>query len=589
MNRKTNKLAVAVFVACNTGFFVSAAEMSVNTDDGIEVNAVEKALSHLTSKRSGGSSDLSSGLFLSPDDSFIARDVMIDMDGTQHVRFDRKLRGLRVIGGDVVVHSSATGQLLDMSHGADSSKRVSSTAKRFALDMNVADGAEATALAQAKAMFQGVSRSTPVAEKVFYARDVEPTLAFDVLIKGMSTDGTPSEMHYIIDAQKNILLDSFDDVRTLLSRDVSVNSKMLNDAATDGTIDGAASSFLEKSATSLAKAAASGSGKSLLSGTVALTTNSITSGYELRDPSRGSHYATNLSGGTSGNGTIFTDADNIWGNFATTSNRTAAVDAVYGQNLTWDFYKNVLGRNGIANNGGGAFSRIHYGSNYVNAFWSDGCFCMTYGDGNGSTYLPLVAIDVAGHEMTHGVTSRTANLTYSGESGGLNEAISDMVGTSVEFYANNANSRPDYLIGERIFASNKGVATPTKALRYMFKPSLDGASPDCYTSSIGSLDVHYSSGVANHFFYLVSQGAVSPPGFNLSASQLVCNGNTALAGIGRTAAIKIVYRALTTYMTSSTNYKGARTAMLKAATDLYGSTSAQYSGVAAAWSAVNVN
>ncbi len=585
MNCKTNKLAVAVFVACNTGFFVSAAELSANMDDGIEVTAVEKALSHLTSKRLGGPTDLSSGLFLSKDDSFVARDVMIDMDGAQHVRFDRKLRGLRVIGGDVVVHSSANGQLLDVSHGADSAKSAASAAKRSAIDITARDGAEATALVQANAMFQGISGSVPVAEKVFYARDVEPTLAFDVLIKGMSTDGTPSEMHYIIDAQKNILLDSFDDVRTLLSRDSSANIKMLDAAI----IDGAAPSFGEKSVSSLAKAAAAGTGQSLLSGTVSLTTNSVTSGYELRDPSRGSHYATNLSGATSGNGTIFTDADNLWGNFATTSSRTAAVDAVYGQNLTWDFYKNVLGRNGIANNGSGAFSRIHYGSNYVNAFWSDGCFCMTYGDGNGTTYLPLVAIDVAGHEMTHGVTARTANLTYSGESGGLNEAISDMFGTSVEFYANNASSRPDYLIGERIFASNKGVATPTKALRYMFKPSLDGSSPDCYTSSIGSLDVHYSSGVANHFFYLVSQGAVSPPGFTLSASQLVCNGNTALAGIGRTAAIKIVYRALTTYMISSTNYKGARTAMLRAATDLYGSTSTQYNGVAAAWSAVNVN
>ena len=100
---------------------------------------------------------------------------------------------------------------------------------------------------------------------------------------------------------------------------------------------------------------------------------------------------------------------------------------------------------------------MHYGRNYVNAFWSDACFCMTFGDGdNGASYCPLVALDVAGHEMTHGVTSRTANLVYSGESGGLNEATSDIFGTMVEFHTNNANDTPDYLIGEKIYASNPG-------------------------------------------------------------------------------------------------------------------------------------
>ena len=596
MNCKTYKLAVAVFVACNTGFFAYASDVKINAQPGAERTAVEQALSHLNSK--------SSSAVVSPEDSFVARDVIIDADGAQHVRFDRKLGGLRVIGGDVVVHSDASGEMVGMSHNFVETKS-RNVAKRY-LDGSVFhDGVAEAARNQGKAMFKGVSRTEPVVEQVLYARDREPTLAFDVLVKGMSIDGTPSETHYIIDASSNTLLDSFDDVHTLVSRDANANLQMLaafesaleqrvsprfsSPEAVDFSPPSKTESSVAKSISSLAKAAIAGTGNSLISGVVALTTNSVTSGFELRDPSRGNHYASNLSGATSGNGAIFTDANNVWGNSAITDTQTAAVDAVYGQNVTWDFYKSVLGRNGIANDGRGAFSRVHYGRNYVNAFWSDRCFCMTYGDGNGSTYLPLVAIDVAGHEMTHGVTSRTAALIYSGESGGLNEAISDMFGASVEFYANNANSRPNYLIGERVFASNNGVATPTKALRYMFKPSLDGQSPDCYTSTIGSLDVHYSSGVANHFFYLLSEGAVSPPGFSLTASQLVCNGNTSLTAVGRTAAIKIVYRALSTYMTSSTNYKGARTAMLKAATDLYGGTSAQYNAVAAAWSAVSVN
>jgi zinc metalloprotease ZmpA len=249
----------------------------------------------------------------------------------------------------------------------------------------------------------------------------------------------------------------------------------------------------------------------------------------------------------------------------------------YGSAKTWDYYKTVHGRNGIAGDGKGALSRVHYGKRYNNAFWQDSCFCMSYGDGDGSQFNPLVGVDVTGHEMSHGVTSHTANLTYSGESGGLNEATSDIFGTMVEFYANNADDPPDFKIGEEITPSG----TP---LRDMAQPSRDGASQDCYSATTGTADVHYSSGVANHFFYLLSQGSGTGP----YDSSTTCAGAPGVTGIGNGAAEKIWYRALTVYMTSSTNYAGARTATLNAARDLYGAGSAQYSAVAAAWTAVNV-
>jgi Zn-dependent metalloprotease len=157
----------------------------------------------------------------------------------------------------------------------------------------------------------------------------------------------------------------------------------------------------------------------------------------------------------------------------------------------------------------------------------------------------------------------------------------------VEYYANNSNDPGDYVIGEELFPNN---AAMSNAIRWMFKPSLDGGSPDCYSANIGSLDVHYSSGVANHFFYLLAEGAVVPAGFgSLTPGALVCNGNTSLAGIGRDAAQKIWYLALRTRMTSTTNYAGARAATLAAATELYGAGSRQATTVAAAWSAVGVN
>jgi Zn-dependent metalloprotease len=200
---------------------------------------------------------------------------------------------------------------------------------------------------------------------------------------------------------------------------------------------------------------------------------------------------------------------------------------------------------------------------------------MTYGDG-GTSFWPLTSLDVAGHEMSHGVTSRTANLTYSGESGGLNEANSDIFGTLVEFYANRPTDPPDYTIGEAISKTGK-------PLRWMDQPSKDGHSADCWSSSVGNLDVHYSSGVANHFAYLLAVGS----GASSYGTSPTCNGST-VTGIGNDALGKIWYRALTVYMTSSTNYKGARAATLSAATDLYGAGSANYNAVAAAWSAVNV-
>lgn len=319
-------------------------------------------------------------------------------------------------------------------------------------------------------------------------------------------------------------------------------------------------------------------------GTVGLTTDKTTS-YRLKDPTRGNLLTCDMMN-RQGNCYYMDDADNKWGDGTLSNRQSVAVDAQYGTAVTWDYYKSIHGRNGIANDGKGTFNRVHYGKNYNNAFWSDSCFCMTYGDGDGKTFNPFDSLDVAGHEMSHGVTSRTANLTYTGESGGLNEATSDIFGTMVEYYAANTNDTPDYLIGEKLYKSG------TKALRSMFQPSLDGRSSDCWYSGLGSLDVHYSSGVANHFYYLLAEGT-APSGGLTSPTCMVtdtktANGTATVTGIGRNSAEKIWYRALTVYMTSATNYASARSATLSAAVDLFGLLSAEYNAVDTAWAAVNV-
>ena len=468
-----------------------------------------------------------------PEQDLVLRDAVIDADGSEHVRFDRTYRGLRVVGGDLVVHSGASGLF------TGASQTLASDLPQSTQPSLLPQGAVGSAMAR----FAGHRPSGSPPELIVFARGAAPVLAYDVLVTGAQDDGTPSELHVIVDAVSGNVLDAWDDIQT---------------SAVDGT------------------------GSGFFNGTVTLTTNSLARAFELRDPSRGNQYTIDMKNKVIG-GAIMKDADNAWGDCTLLNRQTVAVDAQYGAAKTWDYYKNIHGRTGIANDGVGAYSRVHYSKLYNNAFWSDSCFCMTYGDGDGVTFNPFDSLDVAGHEMTHGVTSRTANLIYSGESGGLNEATSDIFGTMVEFYANNPNDTPDYLIGEELFKNG------TSVIRSMIKPSSDGFSADCWYSTVGNLDVHYSSGVANHFFYLLAEGTTggSPSPTCEAGNTRIATGTGTLTGIGRAAAEKIWYRALTVYMTSSTNYAAARTATTNAANDLYGAGSAESAAVAAAWTALN--
>ncbi|MFF3392953.1 M4 family metallopeptidase [Streptomyces sp. NPDC002669] len=381
-------------------------------------------------------------------------------------------------------------------------------------------------------------KTAAAARKVIWASGGKPVLALETVKKGVQKDGTPSRMHIITDANTGKELRRFEAIET-------------------------------------------GVGHSQYSGDVDLTTTESGSGFELTDGERGGHKTYDLNQGESGTGDLVTDDDDTWGDGTGGDRQTAAVDAAYGAAKTWDFYKSAFGREGIAGDGKAAYSRVHYGDAYVNAFWDDSCFCMTYGDG-ADNKSALTAIDVAGHEMSHGLTASTANLDYFGESGGLNEATSDILGTSVEFSADNSTDVGDYLIGEKIDINGDG--TP---LRYMDKPSKDGGSADYWDSSVGDLDVHYSSGVANHFFYLLSEGSGAKTINGVDYDSPTSDGST-VTGIGRDKAVQIWYKALAEYMTSSTDYAGAREATEKAATDLYGADSAELTAVQAAWSGVNV-
>ncbi|MGW6201253.1 M4 family metallopeptidase [Kribbella sp. NPDC055110] len=453
------------------------------------------------------------------------RDVVKDADGTEYVRYDRTFNGLKVVGGDLIVKrkGEAIGQVT-YNRGA---KAVAvATKPTLSQSAALAKGAQA-------AKFKATGNKGAL---VVFVTPTKPVLAYEVVTTGVKPDQTPSVLHSFVDAKSGAVLAQDDEIKT-------------------------------------------GTGNSMYSGTVSIGTSGSSGSFSLTDPTRGGNYTTDLNGATSGNGTTFTDADDTWGTGAASNRQTAGVDAHYGSQLTWDYYKNAHGRNGIFNNGQGARSRVHYGNAYVNAFW-DGTQ-MTYGDGSGNTH-PLTAIDVAGHEMSHGVTEATANLDYSGDAGGLNEATSDIFGTMVEFSANNSSDPGDYLIGEKI--DIRGDGSP---LRWMDKPSKDGSSVDCWSSSTGGLDPHYSSGPLNHWFYLASEGTGSKVIGGVTHSSTACNGAT-ITGVGHDVAAKVWYRTLSTKLSSGSTYKDAREGAITSAVELYGADSAQCKGIEAAFSGISV-
>ncbi|MFI6729658.1 M4 family metallopeptidase [Streptomyces sp. R-74717] len=472
-------------------------------------------------------------LGLGSQEKLVVKDVVQDNDGTTHTRYERTFAGLPVLGGDLVVQETKSGATEGVTKA---SKVTSGQLKAVDTTADVAPAvAEKQALGLAKADGSKKTEADRAPRKVVWMAQGKPQLAYETVVGGLQEDGTPNQLHVITDASTGAKLYEWQGIEN-------------------------------------------GTGNTEYSGQVTLGT---APSYTLTDTGRGNHKTYNLNHGSSGTGTLFSKSTDVWGDGTPQNAETAGADAHYGAAETWDYYKNVQGRTGIRGDGVGAYSRVHYGNNYVNAFWDDSCFCMTYGDGSGNAN-PLTSLDVAAHEMTHGVTSATADLVYSGESGGLNEATSDIFASAVEFYANNATDKGDYLIGEKIDINGDG--TP---LRYQDKPSKDGASKDSWYSGIGNIDVHYSSGPANHFFYLLSEGSGAKVIDGVSYDSPTSDG-LPVTGIGRDKAALIWFKALTTKFTSTTNYAAARTGTLAAAGELYGTTSAEYKSVADAWAGINV-
>ncbi|MET7277303.1 M4 family metallopeptidase [Kribbella sp. NPDC005582] len=505
---------------------------------------------------------------LGKDDKLTAVDALVDPDGKQHVRFTRTHKGLLVLGGDLVVHLDARSgwagvtrayRQQDLKAGAVDPKLTVAQAKQKA-----ADAAKGTAGGAKLVLKTGASGVT---------------LAYQVRVLDSSSKESP-DREVLINARTGALIS--------------------NAAVTDSFITPLVQDKLRKLGSAAAPLAAVtypapavGSGTSLFAGVVPLNTvQTAATSYLLKDPTRG-NTQTRTARNTVKNdftaGSSFSSTTNKWGLNDVTK---PAVDAQYGIAKTFDFYQNTFGRNGIKNDGAGAHALVHFGQNVGNAYWDPDCDCMLYGDGDGATFTkPLVVFDVTGHELSHGVVAATAALEPTrvdahgnqfGEPGALNESLADIFGSAAEFATNNPNIPPNYLIGEQL-----GLAQ--KFLRRLDRPSLDRleGTVDYWSKAAYDTEVHAGSGISSHAYYLLAEGSGAKTIGGVNYYSPTYNGSV-VAGIGRTKATAIFYRALTRYMVSTTDFLDARVATLQAASDLYGATSIEYQTVNKAWAAVNV-
>ncbi len=314
------------------------------------------------------------------------------------------------------------------------------------------------------------------------------------------------------------------------------------------------------------------------SGSQSIETTYSGGNYRLRETTRGNGIETyNMEMGINYNNAVdFTDNDNNWtsAEHSNSDDDDAALDAHWGAEKTYDYFYQTFNRNSYDDNGSKIKSYVHfdlveYGySNQDNAFWNGSV--MTYGDG--TSLSPLTSIDIAAHEIGHAVCENTADLTYSYESGAMNEGFSDIWAACVEYYAD--PTKDTWLLGEEIGGPIRSLSNPN-----------DYGQPDTYKGTnwfYGSADyggVHYNSGVLNHWFYILTIGK----------SGTNDNGDSySVAGIGIDKAAAISYRLESVYLSSSSQYAAARTYGIQAAEDLYGADSAEAVATTNAFYAVGI-
>ncbi|WP_426191072.1 M4 family metallopeptidase [Massilia sp. DWR3-1-1] len=511
--------------------------------------------------------------------------------GTQVSRFDHTYKGVRIFGADAIVVTDSSGKALSVTQsergqnlGKGAANRLGPSTADF--DVTPALSTKAAIDAALRTLPAGAASAThqspPTAELIIY-----PVIKTERL----STALTKS------DAELNALdvrdvVESYE-LAYLVHTRMTLGKKPLFYDTVISARDGHVLHQWSMLQTVV------GVGNSQYNGTVAINTTLVKGSYQMIDASRGiggtygAMAITNADHGSSA-GSVYSNASNTWGDgkqyiaggSTTNANgQTAAVNALWGLMNTYDMLKGTLGWLSLDGHNTATYIAAHVNTGYDNAYYSDTCKCMFIGDG--SSFYSLGSIDVIGHEMGHGVTAATSNLTYSGESGGLNESSSDINGEMVEAYARAGGTGSTIPPGGNDWGMGKEISKNGTPLRYMFKPSKDGSSPDAWSTSLKRLDVHYSSGPNNRMFYFLSQGSNAASNSDFYSKYLVRK-PAAMSGIGSDKAYRIWFKAATTKFTASTNYADARAKVMLAAQELYGAGSKEVKAVQRAYAAINV-
>lgn len=495
-----------------------------NSDDR-EESAKSNIISSMTSIKSNLTVDENSDFAISRVDS--------DNVGYTHILLDQYYKGIKLHNGQLMVH------LDDLSNSITSV--TSSVKKDISMDVvpKISE-LEALTIADKDISPKGPYSEPQTSELVIVEDDGgNHRLAYHVQSK-LDSESEFSQMQHFIDAVNGEIIKKWDDVRG---------------------------------------AAAAGTGKTLYYGQVPLNTNSIATGFELKDMTRAANPRNRVLAGTTSENDLYRDDDNIWGDgqnfvlsnpFMSENGETSAADVAFGVQKSYDYFDSVLGNRGQDDHNSPVRATVHANIS-LPAQGSLGHIKFK----NNPT--PATTLDIVGHEYTHGVSQVVVNFDYVGETAGLDEGTSDIYGAMIEFFA-----KPN--IADWIMCAQ---VSSVACLHQRFdKPSRAGdGSADFWSANVGNLESHRSSGVLRYFFYYLVNGV---PTSGVLASPYLPGGNAPIGssfGVSKRRAAEIWYQAIRFRMFSNTNYDGARIATAYAATDL----GYNASTVRLAWKAVNVN
>jgi bacillolysin len=481
-----------------------------------------------------------------PEGNFVVRNVHIDNTSKTHVRLDQHYKGIPVYAGEVIVHlnelgegESFNGTYYKITENINPVPAISAQSAIEKVSAHLGKGTPLRPLTTLEKRL--VQHEQPHATLcVYQAKGLvkRHLLAYHVVY----CPTVQERWEYFVDASTGTVIHRFESICSVDGPATATGTDLNGISRTVNTYQKGTAFFMVDISRAMYKAVGSTLPDEPIGGILTVDMNNTFGAAQSVQHA--------------------TSTNNVW----STANQTKALSAQFNAGIAYEYYLTKHSRNSIDGAGSTIISIINVpdetGLGLDNAYWNGKA--IFYGNGN-AAFKPLAgAIDVAGHEMTHGVVQSTANLEYQGESGAINESMADVFGSMMD--------PADWLIGEDVV---KPGAFPSGALRSMSDPHNGGTSfsspgyqpkhkSEAYTGTEDNGGVHINSGIPNHAFYKYAQ-AITPD-----------------------KAAAVFYKALTDYLTKSSQFVDLRLAVVKAASDLYGAASNEVTQAGLAFDAVGI-